>query len=897
MGQRLSYLVKRRKAEIYQNPFYVRLKHTLSDFYNPSLRSLLIVFVLSLASWIFSSWRKSPLSTDDIQLIGRLQAIEIGIALIFVPFTVFVIGLSSRRTESGVTAAEVILKQTYLFPIAALVLGLLASFAFLKRPTYGRFLILLTLALGLFCIARLCRVLLDEHYLHKSSISLLQDKIRWTIGLAVEQRLGRNIFLSWLEDKKVEYTPFTSSSRARDNVRVSSIRNGTVTDIHLDRLVQFIDELEVEANAKGFSFEEAKAPSEVSGSTDQTPTRPLFRSLKQERNRYIAKLFGDPVGEDSNVLAFFPREFVPDPRKQENLSKIVQRAFVVGTADSFAERVERNLTNVKEEAILAIRDRRTSYLENLLAVYEQLAETFLQEMKKLMGGHSLEAARQEQQTISGGWNELRWISTQLREIQRRGCLSEDHDLARLTIRTPVRIAYKAITYRDHLLFEEFTLLSHRAYLMIQEVKDTSLRSSLVDRIWHQFRELGEYGIGWELDRDEQDPKELAALGSLASVLLYRCQGLLLVSLERRQFEDFQRFLTGSAQLLARTVQRYIGDNFESRRETQRAVLEKIQIERQRLFFSVGSFLLAKLGPADDPELRTRLDAVSGYLVMSLGELTTLYLTMHDPVWGMSIADMPGDGMGAAGDPYDKVDRYLSYMLLKLSQPITVEQLAVLQLPSASEFIARIEPNGIIRTILDQFIHDRQRWGALVPDAWLEKVPLLCGVFDRLIWTKKRDDENRLINTPIDSSYVTEFRKRFRSKFEDSSGVRRLFYEFGAYIDRSAAEIENKGQPRWGFNLLDPKAAYVPGDQRSYVNWPEEYANSLATSESEFAFHQILEQLPASATNDLDDLPRLLTEIEQELMNLKTVPQSLLVAIQSGFLMRAERLTGFLRGLP
>ncbi len=85
----------------------------------------------------------------------RLQALEVGIALIFVPITVFVIGLSSRKTEGGVTAAEVLLKQTYLFPVAILVLGLLVNFAFLKKPNYGRFLILLTLCLAVFCIFRL----------------------------------------------------------------------------------------------------------------------------------------------------------------------------------------------------------------------------------------------------------------------------------------------------------------------------------------------------------------------------------------------------------------------------------------------------------------------------------------------------------------------------------------------------------------------------------------------------------------------------------------------------------------------------------------------------------------------------------------------------------------------
>jgi hypothetical protein len=252
--QQLSYQIRQRKKAIHQDAFYSRFRSTLIDLYNPSVGSITIICSLVAILGMMGFSPGIAPTTDELVLIARRQAIELGIALLFVPFTVFVIGLSSRRTESGVTIAEVLLKETFLFPVVVFVLGLLADFAFLRRPTYAGWFIVLTLLLGLFCIFRICRVLLDEHYLHDASIRLLQDKIRRGIGLAVDERLGRNLFLTWLEDKPIEYSPFSSSLRADQEIAIHDGRTGVVRDIYLDRLSAFIQKLESCAKEAGFAL-------------------------------------------------------------------------------------------------------------------------------------------------------------------------------------------------------------------------------------------------------------------------------------------------------------------------------------------------------------------------------------------------------------------------------------------------------------------------------------------------------------------------------------------------------------------------------------------------------------------------------------------------------------------
>ena len=71
-------------------------------------------------------------------------------------------------------------------------------------------------------------------------------------------------------------------------------------------------------------------------------------------------------------------------------------------------------------------------------------------------------------------------------------------------------------------------------------------------------------------------------------------------------------------------------------------------------------------------------------------------------------------------------------------------------------------------------------------------------------------------------------------------------------------------PKWGLNLLDSKEAYTVSGQKTYVNWPEEYARNLATSESDHAFHQILQQLPKIDLAGIHGLEERIDRIEKEI---------------------------------
>jgi hypothetical protein len=203
---------------------------------------------------------------DESAQVARLQPIGVGVALIFVPIVVFAIGLSSRRTPSGVSAAEVLLRETYLFPIAILVVGLVANFTRVTTTSAALMVILLTSGLAILTLYRLVRVLLDEHLQYLSGIRILQDKMRRSVILAVEERIGKNLLLKLLEKLPLEYSP---SGLGNDPVRTFYVRHpkrGTVKDVLLEKLATFANELEKCANKNGYAFAEKKIPRFAYGS-------------------------------------------------------------------------------------------------------------------------------------------------------------------------------------------------------------------------------------------------------------------------------------------------------------------------------------------------------------------------------------------------------------------------------------------------------------------------------------------------------------------------------------------------------------------------------------------------------------------------------------------------------
>ena len=385
-GDRLTTLIGRKKKGLQGHGLRQRVMSIVANAYFPSAESVAAVALVLASVFVVILYGDSITARTPIPVLTRLTNIETGIALIFIPITIFVVGLSSRRSASGVTVAEVLLRGVYLFPLTILIMGIVVSFAFITNATLALVFIAISFLLSGYCIFQTIRLLLDEQSLRRGGIELLQDVVRRNINLALDERIGKNLELQALEGLPIDYSPFGLGEDPTRTYEIRATEEGFIQDIFLDRLREFALELERHANSNWFAYEEKR----VLESSDAAQGSPVgeanSRQLEVEKLRSLKKLYADQITNNSNVLVTFPRRLVPNERDRERLSGMARSAFRIKARGSYSERISKYLGEVKDEAILALRDRRTSNLESLLDVYVSVAETFLTEMQNAGGG-------------------------------------------------------------------------------------------------------------------------------------------------------------------------------------------------------------------------------------------------------------------------------------------------------------------------------------------------------------------------------------------------------------------------------------------------------------------------------------------------------------------------------
>jgi hypothetical protein len=911
--QQLSYLIWKEKNRIFGYRFYDHVLSYLRDIYNPSFSSASIIFAAILTVWGSALYFRSstPSTTEESQLITRLQNLDSGIALVFVPFTIFAVGLSSRRTEGGVNAAEVLLSKTYIFPITVFVLGLLATFTLITSVDWAKGLIFVTLAFAAFAVFTLCRILLDEERLYASAIKLLQDKIRRTIGMAIDERIGRNLFLQQLDSKPIEYSP---SSRVLGGkyFEIKATRKGVVKDINLHLLFTFVKALERTANDYGFSFGPKQVAENILPEQGLQLTPVRFRNLESNKHRYILKLFGDEITEFSDTLVSFSRVLVQDTYNRQHLEDQARDAFSITQGDNSSRRVERYLGLVKDQAISAIKEHRTTYLESLLAVYAKVVGTFLEEMKKAIGGHSLQAALTERHSLFGGWSEITWMSRHLSEIYYKGCRSEDIYIARLVATAPFGIALSSIRYRDNLVFDQFTSFVQPLYSAVDEIKDPKIKKMLFNTCLAYMKDIGIAGIEPELRRPSNRPEDLEKIGSLATVLLVRYEELLKLSFDKKHFEHFEDFKQGVDELFQYAAPRPIPlpgspqsqrpsaallaedrANLEEEEERNKmilVILENIELQKRQLLFAIGSHVFACAISSNQDPVHKCLTEIDGKLSTSPFELAELYIGIGKPetdqLWGRAFyADWPeGAWLDSRGT------EYFCYLLLKTTYQYSDEQFLRLELPTEVSFVSNLRDDGPTAATLRRFREERDKWKKLIPDDWLQAIPMLEQVFARATANQKRAEDDQIIQSPIDHEYINAFRTRFAREFENDATMRKVFKIFKAYRDEASGP--SGSGPKWGLNVIDMKQAYTTDGSKLYFNWPEEYARKLATSESEFVFHQILQDLPECNLSGYEGLEAKIAAVVHETNERGIRPNVILVARQSPLSQISDRLQNF-----
>lgn len=494
----------------------------LRAWYLPSLASAaVVVLVLALILFVpnppqhatvllhptlwWSTVSANMASDDSIEKIFE------GLIIVVIALIVFV--AESIRGSRTSDEKRVLLRISMLWLLALLITAV--PFGFLYPPATGLMAALVGFiaVLTAFAFGRVLGNLLSSEASSSAQRAFLRSRIRENIINSARQRVGNRILFDKLgPDKEIRIDSTVSKSwlpgGSAQYVYVDATAAGILSDINLDELGQLAKFLE----QKRRELNPVPAPS-GSGVTAAAPRmRHGGRNQRdRESNAYLIRRFQEQMPEadsifarDRSVLAI-PRQLAQRPDVIAEARARAGQIFRFSSAAPPSEAFRHEMQSTKDRLIEALRNGAVGEVDDLCQTYLLVAEEFLTTLNELGGGYTAEQARQERSDFFSGWNEVRWLREDLRELMIKAADTDNWEVISKIAYLPFAISARAIQCGDHLLFQEFLSFASLLYSLGQSrPPDSRARSRMIQRSWRAVKELMDFYIQARLTEESAD---------------------------------------------------------------------------------------------------------------------------------------------------------------------------------------------------------------------------------------------------------------------------------------------------------------------------------------------------------------------------------------------------------
>ncbi len=829
-------------------------KTLFSEIYIPSFKSFFLILILfgifsifghlgQVLAWFcfdkFSFINLQGLSQESNHY-QNLIAIHAGIGAIIFALVIFV--AESLRDDEAKDGARVLLKESYLFPLA--VAEILVFFIFIWGDV-NFWSILPVVAIGLFTIwslSKIVLVLLSKYRFAQKRAELLQERLRQSIDLAIDERIGNNILLSKLDGKniKLEYHPFSIDNETEYHC-FHAEKFGTIADIDLQALEKLADIVDEEGRKSGFSFgggEEPQVSVGEEGAVAETESKPLPKN----NQRYLMKKFHDVVDEEHSILICLDKKLFKDTSKLEEISALVSSAFLIKPADNFAEEVRYEISGAKDQFISAIENKQLGKTEELVSLYIKLAEGFLEHITKCGGGYSAEQATKERHSLFAGWEQVRWLSSDVRDLFEQAMQSHDREIIRNVAYLPIAIARRAIGKQDHYLFQEFIWFAEFLYVSAIKEKDDDLKAFLIDRSWRYLKETCDVYVQAKLREGVLNEEQLESLKDFGIHFFVIFQNLLKRAFDNRDIESFKTFKSKTEKLF---------EHFEPRAPEKKSKMQptierigqEIRIKRSQMLFGLASWILEDFVHNKTDELiRQFYDSIESTFPQRIEDFTDIFLKTHSFVvedfWGWSRWEVRADKEARFIQILEKLERFYAVKSLTLLAGKTDEEIRKIKLPHSRDLAYLAEGTGDLIWILSDIKTNPDDWKFVLSENALSKVD----VFKELLTKAKEAQEQEEVKIKreqaISQRRLQGFRKEVLKTFYEGATMRDIFAKhFNAYVDKTKEKADRK--KRFGIDIVDDKAPFFDEWHVHYGGWGENYGRDLASGEDSYLLDEIV----------------------------------------------------------
>jgi len=525
--------------------FFSTIKTQILQIYYPSIPSFIILVIVSFSILYPSHF---PFDIIDIKLpkllfnenthYQNLIAILAGISALIFALIIFI----AQHFNKDYNEAHVLLKKSYLYPILVLAIFSFFNFIWCDVNVFSTFPIILIGSFTIFSVYNLFKILLNKHKLFVENVNLLKDRFKRSIELAIDERIGNNILIKYLEDLKINYRLFPISDVDNYHIFLSP-KSGTIKDINLAKLKQFTEDVEKEAKLNGYSFNknETKLSFNLNYNEVDNVTYKNNDYYVYNKNRFLFKKYKEKVDE-SNTLIAIDKVLIKDKKVLKKLNRRIKDIFIIKDEDdNFSEEIKLELRDVKEQYIQAIKNENLSKLDESYLFYSELEKTFINSLKKYGETYTFKQAKKERSNFLSGWDEIKWLSNDIKDIFNIAMKTNNIDIISKIGFLPVFIARIALELNDHYLFQQFIDFILDFYRYSEKKTNQEIKSFIKDRSWRYLTEtatLIEFRLEQSLNKEE-----LLSLKDFAVYILIIFQHLLEESKKEKDLESFKTFIS------------------------------------------------------------------------------------------------------------------------------------------------------------------------------------------------------------------------------------------------------------------------------------------------------------------------------------------------------------------
>lgn len=222
------------------------------------------------------------------------------VSAVALPLLILGIDLVGERPGTAATAQEVILRESFLFPI--LLFGLFLAgrigfdalwFAVPSVVVVDLIMVVVLVGLTSMAFARSLRLILFRSELQEAAFDYIRQRMRRVVRLSLVRRIANSILRSELAAINVGLQPFNVPRRNKQDILLEVPGRGRLNDLNLDGLLDFFRSLPT-------------ANESLVGSSD-SPSPPLAGGSATER-AWLMKIIGDEVTDKSAALIRLDRE-------------------------------------------------------------------------------------------------------------------------------------------------------------------------------------------------------------------------------------------------------------------------------------------------------------------------------------------------------------------------------------------------------------------------------------------------------------------------------------------------------------------------------------------------------------------------------------------------------------